>query len=213
MKKANSTIKRQIESAAAWNLQKALFGLLVGSLGLMVLVTMPKVRAANNGAATVNINVDAGALETNAVPTTLAWGNVNVGGESATANLGPTNINDLRGTNAGWKVYGFFTTNLVKNTDNTAQIAISTIGWFPTTGTAVLTNVSGDLNEATEGADVSSWNGLGVGDNEIMYESTTTNDNGVGEWMMNNMQMNINVPLAAPAGTYNTTLNITLITK
>ena len=213
MKKANSTIKRQIESAAAWNLQKALFGLLVGSLGLMVLVTMPKVRAANNGAATVNINVDAGALETNAVPTTLAWGNVNVGGESATANLGPTNINDLRGTNAGWKVYAFFTTNLVKNTDNTAQIAIANIGWYPDTGTAVLTNVSGDLNEVANGANVSSWNGLGVADNEIMYQSTSTNDNGVGEFMMNNMQMNINVPLAAAAGTYNTTLNITLITK
>ena len=213
MKKANSTIKRQIENVAAWNLQKALFGLLVGSLALMIMVTMPKVQAANSGAAIVNVNVDTGALETNATPTSLAWGNINVGGESATANLGPTNINDLRGTNAGWTVYAFFTTNLVKNTDNTAQIAIANIGWYPTTGTAVLSNVTGTTGEAAVGADVTAWNGLGVADNETMYQSTTDNDNGVGDWMMNNMQMNINVPLAAAAGTYNTTLNITLITK
>lgn len=180
-------------------------GITLALAGFMVLGTVDVAHVAQN--TTLDSVVTQGSLTIENVPSSIDFGS-GAPGATLTGNTGngasnKIQVNDTRGTLAGWTTDGVLTGNWVQASDATVQIAASQTKWFPGSGT--LTNVTGNSGEVDKGA-----NDVALDTAKNLMKTNGSGDNGAGAYKIENVPLNFALPSNAQTGTYSATLQMTI---
>ena len=182
--------------------------------GIMAFSNVNLIKAANTAQANGTQNVTAGTLDLDTAPDTLAFNNAAAGQASTTTvNTGSNvvQVNDLRGTKAGWRLYGFWETNWVKSGAPTTQMAMTDrMRWFPSDGASPVNNITGEGGEVVNGSNAN-FAGIASGNNLTLMNTDGSGNNGAGAYNKGNIKFNYDVTSGDLAGSYTTVLNLTLI--
>jgi len=192
--------------------QGLFFALMIFAVVGMSIATIQTSLAGTTADANFLQNVTAGSLSLDSAPSQI---NLAAGSPGSITNANTTTSgivsNDTRGSLAGWAITGFFNTNLFSAADANLQIPITDMSWYPGTGNAVITPITGDAGGAVAGAN-GAFGGTASGNSKTLMNSNNSATNkGAGAYNMTNLLFNLSIPIATtPAADYKTNLRLTI---
>ncbi|OGB73450.1 hypothetical protein A3K24_01135 [candidate division Kazan bacterium RIFCSPHIGHO2_01_FULL_44_14] len=203
--KAHKLIGREVEKAR----QTLVMGVVLFVLVTMSTSVFQSVMAANSGATTVSINVDAGTLDITQVPSTLNFGN-GVPGANITGNTGATSgnaiiVSDSRGIEPGWTLKSYFNADWNDGFGTTMTIA-SKMYWYAN-------NIKVNNNVGTDGDVQTGENNTfaGTGSDNSLTMAIAASGNGAGIFDIYNLKMEYDIPIDATPTSYTATMIVTVV--